>query len=318
MHDTRPPADWGVPRCSYHPWNPAVSRCVFCNRYLCQWCRVVIGGRNYCRQCASFFAAPGGEPAPAGQPMTWAQRRAREPVFPGATWGVGEALLIFFLAVGAFVAFSILAGLLLNPVLTFNAYVWLNFLGGIFLYSLLLVGTFFSVKVHHQSDLATIGLNSKRTAKSIAWGAGIGVPIFVGAIGLAYLSIAIFGQPDADQASRSISEISTGVNPMMVFLLVFTMVIMAPVCEEIYFRGYLYPALRNRMGMHPAMLLNGLIFAAVHIGEPHMWLIGLLPRMLLGYGLCYIFEKNRNLAGPMVCHGLYNGLILTLSIFNVL
>jgi len=62
------------------------------------------------------------------------------------------------------------------------------------------------------------------------------------------------------------------------------------------------------MNMQPAMILNSLIFAAVHFE-----LIGFLPRLVLAYGLCYVYEKNRTIAAPIVGHALYNGLIVLLA-----
>ena len=79
--------------------------------------------------------------------------------------------------------------------------------------------------------------------------------------------------------------------------------------EEIFFRGYLYPTIRNKVSSaQVAMILNGFLFALAHFD-----LLGFLPRFLLGYGLCYMYERNRTLAGPMVGHALYNGLLILIT-----
>ena len=62
------------------------------------------------------------------------------------------------------------------------------------------------------------------------------------------------------------------------------------------------------MSRTPAMVLNGALFAAAHFE-----LIGFLPRFLLGWALCWIYERNRTLTGSITGHALYNGLILLLS-----
>ncbi|MDD5447826.1 MAG: CPBP family intramembrane metalloprotease, partial [Actinomycetota bacterium] len=149
---------------------------------------------------------------------------------------------------------------------------------------------------------------SKGAGKGLAWGFGIGLPLFAGAIFLAFLSEKVF-PPYEDSISKSMLEVSKGgVHPLLIFLFVFTLIVMAPICEETFFRGYFYPVLRNRMSAQAAMLLNGFIFSAVHLS-----LAGFLPRFLLGCGLSYIYDKKRNLLGPIVAHSLYNGLILLLS-----
>ena len=43
--------------------------------------------------------------------------------------------------------------------------------------------------------------------------------------------------------------------------------VIAPVAEEFIFRGYIFPALRNWKGLWPAVVLDGLIFGAIHAGS---------------------------------------------------
>jgi CAAX protease family protein len=241
------------------------------------------------------------------------RRKVRETVFPGTPWGVGEAVIIFIIAFfGASVLSAGLYLVLRETMSTTTALFLLIFLSSVILYALLLGGTYFSVKVRHRSTLTSLGLKLDGLGSGFLMGIGLGIPLFIGAILLAYVSSLFFRSPTStDVFSRSMNKISSGgVNAGLIFLLFVTLVVLAPVCEEIFFRGYLYPALRNRMDMQPAMLINGAMFAAAHF-EP----IGFLPRFFLGYGLCYIYEKRRNLSGPIAGHALYNGLILLLSGF---
>ncbi len=236
-----------------------------------------------------------------------AHRHPGEMVFPNAPWGIGEALIIFFIALVSTSAVSIVLFAFLSSIAdTTTAIFMLIFLSSAIMYSILLAGTFYSVKVRHGSDRTALGLKLDGLGKGIARGVGLGVPLFIGALVLAYLSHYILEPTNTDYLSKSVSEMSQGaVNAGLIILFIFTLVILAPVCEEIFFRGYLYPALRNRMNKQPAMLVNGLMFAAAHFD-----LFGFLPRFLLGYGLCWIYDKDRTLGGPIAGHALYNGLIL--------
>lgn len=239
-------------------------------------------------------------------------RKPREVVFPGAPWGVGEALIIFALSFMA--ASAVTFGLymvLRELVSTTTAAFLLIFFSSVVLYALLLGGTFYSVKVRHKSTVSALGLKMDGLGRGLAWGLGLGLPLFVGAILLAYLSEQVLRNTNTpDMVSRSVNKISSGnVSAALVFLLFVTLVLLAPLCEEIFFRGYLYPALRNRMDRQPAMLLNGVLFAAAHFE-----VIGFLPRFLLGYGLCYMYERRHNLVGPITGHALYNGMILVMSV----
>jgi len=347
MERACPPGDTS-PGCNEHAGQPVVARCVGCGRLLCALCRVMVWNRNYCRACA--VSAPGGSqgasapqggqygapetpgvaapahypppypppppPYPVAPPAHYARRPARPAVFPNAPWGVGEAFVIFF----ASMAIAATVGLVLSQALnistaSLSSRIVYIFISSIVLYSFLLAGTFYSVVVRHKSTLSAIGIKLEGMGKSLTWGVGLGVPLFIGALGLAYISQLITGPTTSNSPiSRSMNQVATaGVSTGFVFLLVFTLVVLAPVCEEIFFRGYLYPALRNRMDMQPAMILNGILFAAAHFE-----LVGFLPRMLLGYGLCYMYDRNRNLAASMLGHALYNALLIVLfGVFNL-
>lgn len=299
------------PTCSYHAHVPAIARCISCGRYVCSQCRVVAYGRNYCTTCLV---------APAGTGYHWPgapivpPRLVRELVFPSAPWGVGETLVILFASLATTLFFSLFfyyfAG---GGSLSVTGRVLLVFFSSCLLYSFMLGGTFYSVKVRHKISPSALGLKLDSFGKSLTWGIGLGLPTFVVALFFAYLSERVLG-PRTDYISQSVSQASSeSITVPLITLLFFTLVVLAPMCEEIFFRGYMYPALRNRMGMQPALVLNGLIFAVVHFE-----LMGFLPRFLLGYVLCYIYERNRTLVGPVVGHMLYNGLIIAIAFaFNL-
>ncbi len=325
MEDGCPPGSG--PSCRDHPESPAVAKCVHCNRLLCATCRVFLFGRNYCRSCAASAASQTGGPPqqpgynpydyryypPAYAPPVY--RRQREEIFKGVGWGPGEALLIFFaaLALSTGIGLAIYQSLVASSSGTDSRVLFL-FFSSVILYALMLFGVYYSVKVRHSSDHHAIGLNLQGTEKGILWGVGLGLPLFVAALALAFVSQFLYNAFYRDILHRSpptqvMSTLSAqGTSAYAIVLLIFTLVVLAPFCEEIFFRGYFYPSLRNRMGMQAAMLLNGAIFAAVHFD-----VAGFLPRFLLGYGLCYLYERNRTLAAPMVGHALYNGLLVLLS-----
>lgn len=263
-----------------------------------------------------YYYPPPGQPysgyPPAGAPMPY--RPVREIMYPGATWGVGEVVLVFFIAflaasaVGVALYFALRQWYPDSPTM---ANVLLIFLSSVVLYFFLLGGTYYSVKVRHNGKLAILGLKARGLGGGLLYGIGLGLPIFIGAVFLSYITQQLFG-PQNNYVSRSVTDVSSGYSAVLIIVLFITLVVLAPVCEEIFFRGYLYPALRNRMDRQPAMLINGLLFAAAHFE----W-FGFLPRFLLGYGLCYIYEKQGNLSGPITGHALYNGIILLLALLSI-
>jgi membrane protease YdiL (CAAX protease family) len=77
--------------------------------------------------------------------------------------------------------------------------------------------------------------------------------------------------------------------------------IFAPICEEIYFRGFVYPVLRQRFGMPPAVLITSCLFAAIHFD-----LVRFLFLALLGAFLAMVCEKTRSLLPAIAAHSAYN------------
>lgn len=85
-------------------------------------------------------------------------------------------------------------------------------------------------------------------------------------------------------------------------LMAFAAVIVAPLCEEVVFRGYLYAAMKKFSGPWVAGLCSALIFAAAH-GS----LAALLPLFVFGCLLVFIYEKTGSLWAPMAVHFCFNG-----------
>lgn len=90
-------------------------------------------------------------------------------------------------------------------------------------------------------------------------------------------------------------------DPYILALMAFAAVIAAPVCEEIVFRGYLYPAARTFAGPWVAGLFSSLVFGAAH-GN----LASLLPLFIFGAVLVFIYEKTGSIWAPISVHFCFN------------
>lgn len=80
----------------------------------------------------------------------------------------------------------------------------------------------------------------------------------------------------------------------------FAMAISAPVTEEIFFRGLLYRALRNRLNVAPAALIDGLLFGAIHATTYP--LDTLPPRIAFGAVTCLLYERTGSLLPGIALH----------------
>jgi membrane protease YdiL (CAAX protease family) len=78
-------------------------------------------------------------------------------------------------------------------------------------------------------------------------------------------------------------------------------VCLAPLCEEVYFRGFLFQGLRGRMRFAWAALLSGSFFAFVHV-EP----IRFFGLATMGVILAAVFEHRRTLVASIAAHATIN------------
>lgn len=91
--------------------------------------------------------------------------------------------------------------------------------------------------------------------------------------------------------------------------LVVSAVIVAPVAEELLFRGFLYPAIKRFTDPLFAMVCSGLLFAAVHNNLP-----ALVPLMILGIAFALAYEYSGNLWVPVFMHALFNLFNITIML----
>ncbi|MDC4203782.1 MAG: type II CAAX endopeptidase family protein [Candidatus Manganitrophus sp.] len=79
-----------------------------------------------------------------------------------------------------------------------------------------------------------------------------------------------------------------------------------PILEEIYFRGFLYNALKTRLPLLFAANLQAILFAAAH-GAGFM--IGILY-FIAGMALAVVYEMRKELVSPILVHGAINAMAL--------
>jgi membrane protease YdiL (CAAX protease family) len=87
-----------------------------------------------------------------------------------------------------------------------------------------------------------------------------------------------------------------------IYMAVFTIII-APVAEEVFFRGILYPTLKQAGYPHLALWGTSLGFAAIHL-TPGIF----LPLTVLAIFLIVLYEKTGNLLAPITAHAFFNAI----------
>lgn len=84
-----------------------------------------------------------------------------------------------------------------------------------------------------------------------------------------------------------------------------TMCFLAPIIEEIFFRRFLFVALRKKMSFIPALLISVIFFMAIH---PNIAL-GAIGGIYLGY----VYEKGKSLPANILIHSIVNLTVITIS-----
>jgi membrane protease YdiL (CAAX protease family) len=82
--------------------------------------------------------------------------------------------------------------------------------------------------------------------------------------------------------------------------------VVAPICEEFLFRGFMFTALRNWKGTLPAAVITGLVFGGVHYGSAPV--LDLAPLAALGFGLCLLYRHTGSLYPSIVAHSINNSI----------
>lgn len=108
------------------------------------------------------------------------------------------------------------------------------------------------------------------------------------------------GVADQQAVVKAFSEMDS---PLMLGLLSFMAVIVAPITEEIIFRGYLYPVAKHYSGRLPALLFSSIVFAAIHQST-----IAFLPLLFLALVLAISYELTGSILAPISIHILFNSM----------
>jgi len=86
------------------------------------------------------------------------------------------------------------------------------------------------------------------------------------------------------------------------FLVIVAAVVIAPLAEEILFRGFVYGVLKRYTDAPFAALASSLMFAVIH-----MHVGSLLPLCMLAVLFCLAYEITGCLLAPMLLHAVFNG-----------
>lgn len=97
---------------------------------------------------------------------------------------------------------------------------------------------------------------------------------------------------------------------VVLVILFVAVTLVAPVAEELFFRGYMYPVLKAHVGRH-ALWLSSLAFTALHL-----YLIQSVAVFLLALCLTWLYEKRGNIWVNIMAHAALNTFVALFLLMN--
>ena len=134
------------------------------------------------------------------------------------------------------------------------------------------------------------------------WGGAKYLLIYYGIL-FAVMVPLVLWLPDVMKEQQSLDFSTTGNAPWQLILIFVSLVIIAPLAEELMMRGLLFGRLRAKLSFWPTALLVSVVFAVAH------WQINVsIDTFILSMVACYAREKTDTIYSSVLIHTIKNGL----------
>ena len=132
-------------------------------------------------------------------------------------------------------------------------------------------------------------------------------PVF-GALGTLFLSVAVSQIGIEPQGMKQVIDVVREPHELILSLLLLS--VLAPIVEELVFRGLIYGWIAGRWGTMAGFIVSSLAFAAAHFEPAHIVLV--LP---LGLLFGWLRRRTDSLVPSLVAHILNNGFALLAAVY---
>jgi membrane protease YdiL (CAAX protease family) len=146
---------------------------------------------------------------------------------------------------------------------------------------------------------AQFGLRAPRVLRALGWA-------LLGAVAYFAFSVAWQNLLDLHEKDNLPQQLGADRSTSALVAVVVLVCVVAPIAEELFFRGFFFSALRRWSGPWVAAALTGLVFGAAHaVGSPIGFLV---PLAFLGFVLSVVRWRTGSLYPGIAMHALNNGL----------
>ena len=146
---------------------------------------------------------------------------------------------------------------------------------------------------------ATFGLRPVRLGPAVGW-----TLLTLRAFwSLTAIYISAVGEPDQQELTRDLREEESlaaliGYGVLLAFV--------APLTEEMFFRGFVFGVLREKAGVIGGALATGVVFGLVHVSGSPIETVGVL--VILGVLLCLLYAQTGSLLPCIALHAINNAI----------
>lgn len=183
-------------------------------------------------------------------------------------------------------------------------------LSGIPVYAAAVAIVFFLSSAYKRGGWHALGFE-RPTSKTLRWA----IAALAGAFAIAYLYgaiILVFDLDFLEQACDDQIPLDIRNDALLLALTAIVVVLAAPLAEELFLRGFVFPGLGRQWGATAGVLLSGAIFGLAHLAGG-LELIRTVPVFAsIGMVFAISYHRSGNLLSPIGAHFVFN---LTSTIF---
>lgn len=222
---------------------------------------------------------------------------ADDPPWPYADWGLTELIPVTLMPFGITLIATLipislgLDGGLVGVILTLIQQLALG------------LGTVLWVRAHDGS-IASLGLRRGATRGSDI-GAGIAAGLGAIAAGGIVIGLTIQVVEAVTGDPQEIENVLESFGDSWVVVSAAIALLLAPICEEILFRGFLFGGLRGRLPFWQAAVISSALFGLVHADG-----LRFLGLAVEGFIMAAAYERRRTLVAAMVAHATVNSVAI--------
>lgn len=152
---------------------------------------------------------------------------------------------------------------------------------------------------------------TRTTGAMIGLGLATGVVVAIVAYIVNIIVVVLVGVDDPVQQQLLQDALAGGLPLLLVTLLA---VVVAPLVEEVIFRGVLFRALADRINLPFGLVLSSAVFAGIHIEVVASQPFALAGLFTVGFLLAWAYHLTGNLMVAIIGHAVFNAISLGLTV----